>query len=202
MIEAVPRAGLAAASLVALAACVAEPEAPAPQLDEAAVLAASLPVAQAFQAELKAQLQAAIEAGGPKGGVSVCQQAAPAIAAAQSQASGAEVRRVAEKHRNPAGGVPMDLREAYAMLAARPLVEGKPNRLVVQTGSGSDARVHFLSAIPMQEQPCSVCHGTQVEPALREHIEQLYPGDLATGFQPGALRGALVVSWDAAKFLE
>lgn len=193
----------AAAGLAVLGGCAGEPDAPPPPvLDEAAVIAASAPVAESFQAELKAQLQAAIAAGGPKDGVSVCQQAAPAIAAAQSEASGAYVSRIAEKHRNPAGGVPEDLRAAYATLAAQPLVEGKPNRVVVQTGSGAGAKVHFLSAIPMQEQPCSVCHGTQIDPALKAHIDSLYPGDLATGFQPGELRGALLVSWDAGKFLK
>jgi len=194
---------IAALPLLALAACAAEPAAPpAPAIDEAAVIAASLPIAQGFQAELKAQLQAAMKAGGPQAGVSVCQQAAPAIALAQSEASGAAVSRIAERHRNPAGGVPQELREAYAVLAAAPLVEGKPNRVVVQSGTGEGARVHFLSAIPMQDQPCSVCHGTAIDPGLKAHIDSLYPGDLATGFVPGELRGALLVSWDAGKFLK
>jgi hypothetical protein len=197
------RISAAIAALAVLGGCnAAEPDATVPELDQAAVIAASAPVAESFQAELKAQLQAAIKAGGPKDGVSVCQQAAPAIAAAQSQASGAEVARIADKHRNPAGGVPEELRAAYATLAAQPLVEGKPNRVVVQTGSGAGAKVHFLAAIPMQEQPCSVCHGTAIDPALKAHIDSLYPGDLATGFKPGELRGALVVSWDAGKFLK
>lgn len=194
--------GWAALALAALVGCAGEPQPPAPTLDEAAVIAASVPIAQSFQAELKAQLQAAIAAGGAKGGVSVCQQAAPAIAAAQSEASGAEVSRIAAKHRNPAGGVPDDLAQAYAALAAAPVVEGKPNRQIVQTGEGAQARVHFLSAIPMQEQPCSVCHGTNIDPDLKAHIDSLYPADLATGFQPGELRGALLVSWDAARFLK
>jgi mono/diheme cytochrome c family protein len=185
-------------ALAGLASCASEP--PAPALDEAAVVAASMPIAQGFQAELQAQLKAAIADGGPKGGVSVCQQAAPAIAAAQSDASGAVVSRIAAKHRNPAGGVPDDMRDAYAALAAAPMVDGKPNRQIVQTGSGAGAKVHVLSAIPMQEQPCSVCHGTSIDPDLKAHIDSLYPGDLATGFQPGELRGALLISWDAARF--
>ncbi len=190
----------AALALAGLAGCAGEAEPPVPAIDEAAVIAASLPIAQGFQAELQAQLQAAIADGGPKGGVSVCQQAAPAIAAAQSEVSGAEVSRIAAKHRNPAGGVPADLAQAYAALEAAPLVDGKPGRQIVQTGSGAGAQVHFLSAIPMQEQPCSVCHGTQIDAGLKAHIDSLYPGDLATGFKPGDLRGALLISWDADQF--
>lgn len=196
------RHAMAIVTAAALAGCAGEPEPAAPTLDEAAVIAASLPVAQGFQAELQAQLKAAIADGGPKGGVSVCQQAAPAIAAAQSEVSGAEVSRIATKHRNPAGGVPAHLAAAYAVLEAAPLVDGKPNRQIIQTGSGAGAKVQFLSAIPMQEQPCSACHGTQVDPALKAHIDSLYPGDLATGFTPGELRGALLISWDAARFLK
>ena len=202
MTEAMRRAVPAVAALIALAACAGEGEPTAPALDEAAVIAASVPIAQSFQAELKAQLQAAIAAGGPKDGVSVCQQAAPAIAAAQSEASGAKVSRIAARHRNPAGGVPEELAGAYAALEAAPLVEGKPAVQIVATGEGEGARVHFLSAIPMQEQPCSVCHGTAIDPALKAHIDQLYPGDLATGFTPGELRGALLVSWDAERFVQ
>jgi hypothetical protein len=161
-----------------------------------------LPVAEGFQAELQAQLKAAIAAGGAKDGVSVCQQAAPAIAQAQSEASGATVSRIAEKHRNPAGGVPAELRAAYAALAAAPLKDGKPHRQIVQTGAGAEAKVHVLSAIPMQEQPCSVCHGTNIDAGLKAHIDSLYPGDLATGFTPGELRGALLISWDAGRFVK
>jgi hypothetical protein len=194
---------LAALTLVALAGCAEEPVAPPVSLlDEAAVIAASMQIAQGFQAELQAQLQAAIADGGPKGGVSVCQQAAPAIAAAQSEASGAEVSRIAARHRSPAGGVPADLVVAYAALEAAPLVDGKPNRQIIRTGEGAGTKVHFLSAIPMKEQPCSVCHGTNIDTGLKAHIDSLYPGDLATGFKPGELRGALLISWDAAKFMK
>lgn len=190
----------AAMPLLALTACVGEAEPPA--LDEAAVIAASVPVAQSFQADLQAQLKVAIAAGGPKDGVSVCQQAAPAIALAQSEASGAAVSRIAEKHRNPAGGVPAALSDAYAALKAAPVVDGQPNLQIVRTSSGAEAKVHFLSAIPMQEKPCAVCHGTAIDPALKAHIDALYPDDLATGFKPGDLRGALLISWDAAKFVK
>ncbi len=193
---------LTALAVVALAGCAGEPQEPAPTLDEAAVIAASMPIAQGFQAQLKAQLEAAIAAGGPQGGVSVCQEAALAIAQGQSEASGAEVSRIAEKHRNPAGGVPPELADAYAALVAAPLTDGQPSRQIVQTGSGAAAKVHILSAIPMQEQPCSVCHGTSIDPDLKSHIDSLYPGDLATGFTPGELRGALLISWDAAKFMK
>jgi hypothetical protein len=183
--------------LAMLAACG---EAGPPPLDEAAVKARTAEVGAAFQGKLKAQLKAALEAGGPKEAVTVCRSAAPAIAAAESAASGAEISRVAQRHRNPAGGLTDELRPHYEKLAAAPLVDGKPAQAVWRSGEGDAAQVNVLQAIPMQEQPCAVCHGTEVDPALSAHIEALYPGDAATGFSPGKLRGALLVRWPAGAF--
>ena len=71
-----------------------------------------------------------------------------------------------------------------------------------RSGEGDAARVNYLRAIPMQEQPCSVGHGTDIDPAFAARIAELYPDDLATGFEPGELRGALLVSWPAQRFDE
>jgi hypothetical protein len=167
---------------------------------DATVIARSLPIAQEFQAQLKEQLVAALGAGGPETAVRVCKEVAPAIAADQSEASGAQVSRIAERHRNPAGAVRAELRTAYDELAAMPSVDGKPASRVVHTGEGDDARVVYLSAIPMAEQPCSVCHGANIDPALKDVIDGAYPGDTAIGFEPGELRGAMVVSWPREAF--
>lgn len=55
-----------------------------------------------------------------------------------------------------------------------PLVNGKPASRVVHAGEGDDARVVYLSAVPMAEQPCSVCHGANVDPALKAVIDSAY----------------------------
>ena len=177
------------------------PGAPSP-LDEAAVVAASQPVAQEFGMALQGQLAAAIGEGGPMQGVEVCHSVAPQIAAEQSAASGAQVSRVSDRNRNPAGGLTEDVAPHYAELAAQPMVDGQPAATVWRSGEGDAARVNYLRAIPMQEQPCSVCHGTDIDPAFAARIAELYPDDLATGFEPGELRGALLVSWPAQRFDE
>jgi hypothetical protein len=182
---------------LALAACAETGEpAPAP-LDEAAVAARSAPIAQGFAADLRTQLQGALAAGGPINAVSVCQQVAPALAEAASEESGARVTRIAARHRNPAGGVPPERRAQYDELAAAPMADGAPARRIWRA---DDGRVHFLSAIPMAEEPCSTCHGKDIDEDLAAHIESLYPDDAATGFAPGDLRGALLISWPAASF--
>lgn len=185
---------LGAAALLAACGQSVEP------LDEAAVAARSAPVAQAFQQQLKAQLVAALQSGGPVAAVSVCKDAAPAIAASMSEESGAKVSRIAAKHRNPQGGVPDEMLAQYDALAKQPMVNGKPANRIWRSGEGDQAQVHFLSAIPMQAQPCSVCHGNNIAPALQTHIDALYPGDQATGFVPGDMRGALLISWPASAF--
>ena len=200
------RSGLVAIGLAtALGACgEATTDAPqAPAIDEAAVLARTNPLAQSFAGALQGQLKEALAAGGPMLAVGVCKEAAPQIAAEQSSASGAVVRRVSDRNRNPDGGLSEDLRPHYAMLAETPVVDGKPATQIWRSaaaGEGGEARINVLRAIPMQEQPCSVCHGTEIDPDLKAHIDTLYPGDAATGFEPGDLRGALLVSWPASEF--
>lgn len=48
-------------------------------------------------------------------------------------------------------------------------------------------------------QGCLACHGGAVEPDVREAIAARYPGDGATGFEVGDLRGALWVEVPAAQ---
>ncbi|TIX49746.1 c-type heme family protein [Alteraurantiacibacter aquimixticola] len=187
-----------AAPFLALAACSAQQQvAPPTPLDEAAIRERSAPVAQAFQVALQSQLVAAMSEGGPMQAVEVCHEAAPRIAAEQSAASGAEVRRVSDRNRNPDGGLTPDLAPHYAELAAQPLVDGAPATRIWQSGEGEGARINYLSAIPMRDQPCAACHGSDIDPQLKARIDALYPQDAATGFAAGELRGALLVSWPA-----
>ena len=179
-----------AGMVLGLAGCAA----PAPQPVD--VSAKSAVLADRFQADLQGQLQAAMKAGGPVGAIGVCQQAAPAIAASLSEESGAEVRRIALKERNPAAAPEGDLRERLEQLAAAPLTaDGKPAVMQWTSGSAADARAHFMRAIPMKEQPCAACHGTAIAPEVQARLAELYPADKATGFKPGDMRGAILVSW-------
>lgn len=168
----------------------------APALQPVDVSAKSAALADRFQADLQGQLQAAIKAGGPVAAIGVCQQAAPAIAVSLSQESGAEVRRIALKERNPGAAPDGELRERLEQLAAAPLsADGKPAVMQWSSGSGSDARTHYMRAIPMKEQPCAACHGTAIAPDVQAKLAELYPADKATGFKPGDMRGAILVSW-------
>ncbi len=185
----------ASASLVlVLAGCSAPPPQPVD------VSAKSAALADRFQTELQGQLQAAMKAGGPVGAIGVCQEAAPAIAASLSHESGAQVRRIALKERNPAAQAQGEFRVRLEQLAAAPLTtDGKPASMQWTSGSGPNAQVHYLRAIPMKEQPCAACHGTSIAPDVQSKLTELYPADKATGFKPGDLRGAIAISWPLEK---
>lgn len=91
-----------------------------------------------------------------------------------------------------------DLKAHLDVLAAAPLTpDGKPASLQWTSGSGKTAKVNYLRAIPMKEQPCAACHGTSIAPEVQARIAALYPDDRATGFRPGELRGAIAISWSA-----
>lgn len=194
--------GIMGLAMLMLAGCSqGEPGAETvPLVDEAVVLAKSDAVAEQFQGALKAQLKAALEEGGPMQAVAVCHDAAPAIAMAESARSGAEVSRVAAKNRNPDGGLFDEIAPHYARLEKAAMQRGKPASVVWTSGTGDAAQVNVLRAIPMQEKPCMVCHGPSVDPALKARIEALYPGDAATGFEPGDMRGAMLIRWPASAF--
>jgi hypothetical protein len=51
-----------------------------------------------------------------------------------------------------------------------------------------------MKALPTQEL-CLACHGTagRIDPAVRARLAELYPGDRATGYRPGEIRGALTL---------
>lgn len=182
-----------------LAGCGEQQAAPI-VIDETAVAERASYIAADFRNELSSTLFAAMEAGGPVEGIGVCHEAATRIAASQSEASGAEIRRIADKHRNPAGGVPDEARPYYDELAGDPMGNNGPANRIWTSGSAEQGKVHFLAAIAMMDQPCSTCHGTNIAPEVQAKIDELYPQDQATGFAEGDLRGALWITWDASVF--
>lgn len=148
-------------------------------------------LADRFQARLQTALRSAIAEQGLAGAVRACQQLAPAIAAAESAASGARISRIAARTRNPGAAVPADVARHYAELAEQPVENGQPATRIWAQGSG----IVYLRAIPMLGQPCLSCHGAAIDPAVAAQIKALYPADRATGFVPGELRGALLIRW-------
>jgi hypothetical protein len=148
--------------------------------------------------QLKAELSAAIAAGGPVAAIDVCHRRAPEIAAKLSQESGAKVGRTALRVRNPANapdGLERDVLEQFSAELASGKAEG-PLEAVFEIDRGGKVERRYMRAIPT-DAVCLTCHGTSLAPEVAAAIARDYPGDQATGFEQGQLRGAFVVSWPA-----
>jgi cytochrome c551/c552 len=149
--------------------------------------------------QLGQKLKAAMSADGPIAAVSVCKEAAPAIAKSLSAEHGVLITRVGTRVRNSNMGVPNAWqKEALAKFEARMAQGEKPADLeywqVVDTGNGK-RELHYAKAIAAQPQ-CLACHGQPQDIAapLAEKIKLEYPNDEAVGYIVGKLRGAVVVT--------
>lgn len=138
-------------------------------------------------------LREALAAGGPTGGVEVCNTKAPEIAR-QISGDRFEVGRTALRVRNR-DNAPDDWETSVLARFERSLGRGAdPAGLEAwQVETTEDGRIgRYMKAIPTGPQ-CVLCHGENIAPDLRETIQRLYPEDQATGFAPGELRGAFSV---------
>lgn len=149
----------------------------------------------AFSNELKAELMAAMQAGGPLNAIEVCAARAPAIAASVSIDSGMQLSRVSLRNRNP-GNEPSDwqasvLRNFEQRLAAGETADSLSWQEVAVSGGRQEFRL--MKAIPTAPL-CLQCHGEAIAPTVAKKIGELYPEDKATGFREGDIRGAFVVT--------
>lgn len=147
-------------------------------------------LADTYQTNLQAELSAAIKQVGPTGAIGVCQSVAPAIAADLSSKGDLAVSRIARRNRNPDNAVPAELDALYQQLEREPLRDGKPHVVTATIGQ----REVFMRSLPMKDQPCSQCHGTNIAPEVKTAIAASHPNDRATGFAAGDLRGAILVT--------
>jgi len=149
--------------------------------------------------QLKGELSKAIAEGGPVAAINVCYLRAPEIAAQLSQASGARVGRTALRVRNPSNapdGMERVVLEQFATdLGSGPL--DRPLEAIFEIRRGDAVERRYMRAIPT-DALCLTCHGESIAPELAEAIARNYPGDQATGFELGQLRGAFSVVWPAA----
>jgi len=194
-----PRAAwmASAALLMGLAACMFYSPARAAETPHSfeAQLAAARAASKDLGETLKAQLVAAIKAGGPQSAVGVCRTIAPAIATQASQSHGIEVGRTALRVRNPAN-VPDDFeRQALEDFVQKIAAGADPAKLehAEIVSENGETTFRYMKAIPTAADPCLACHGSNIDPGLKAEILRLYPDDRATGFKAGELRGAFTV---------
>ena len=152
---------------------------------------------RALAGRLQGALKKAMKEGGPVHAIAVCNTRARAISEEIGSRRGLTVGRVSLKNRNPAN-TPNAWEKKVLEEFEKEKREGRPvasltYAAVVRTASGRQFR--FMKAIPTRA-ICTMCHGTDIAPAVKKELDRLYPGDRARGFRPGDIRGAFVVTRD------
>lgn len=155
----------------------------------------------AFAGALKSALAAKLAEDGTVGAIDFCHDEAPRIAARVSAEYGVRLGRVpvAGRQRNPANAPAAWQAEGLAAFE-RDVAAGTPVSALrhVRT-EGLPAGVALRSMRGIAVEPvCLACHGKALAEDTRAALARRYPGDAATGFEAGDLRGALWVEVPAA----
>jgi hypothetical protein len=139
-----------------------------------------------FKGQLMRELLRGLEEGGAEGAIGVCSRRAPEIAAEQST-GGVRMGRTSHRLRNPVNAPKPWVEPILAAYA-----EGSETRpwVAVPLPEGRFGYAEPIRVMP----PCLRCHGTQIDPEVRERIAALYPEDRAAGFEHGDFRGLFWVT--------
>ena len=172
------------------------------QAQDSDMLSLSRSISQAMLKELGQKLQSAMTEGGAVNAIGVCNTQAPEIAGRVSAQNQVKLSRVGTRARNPVMGVPNEWQaRALAQFDAGLARGDKPAEMEFsETITKSDGSKEFHFAKPIVLQPmCVACHGgpEQISPEVKSKLSELYPNDKAVNYQPGQLRGAVVLSRSA-----
>lgn len=189
------RGGVFCATGLLLAAAVgcSQQPAQAPPAESAADAVAVVPDAEPSAAQrekmvaakdalfqqLSGRLAEVIGAEGPAAAIAVCQTEALEITRRVGEQQGLQIGRTGVRLRNDANQPPPWSQPLIAAATAEPT-------FVMLTNN------HAAALLPIKLQPqCVVCHGSpsDIPDSIQTKLAELYPGDDATGFAPGELRG-------------
>lgn len=181
-----------AATLVSAACAPAEP----PQLTETQRAAAEEiggAAADQLASTLIGQLTTAMESGGPAGAIDFCStRAMPLTDEVNASLEGLEVKRTTRRLRNPANAADSLEDVALAWFEAQKEQGGVfPSSWVQDTGD----EVRYYRPL-VANGLCIQCHGQAdaLNEEVRSILAERYPGDDATGYGAGDLRGLIRVS--------
>jgi len=159
----------------------------APQVTQLEVLTMEARVkTKAFGMSLKRVLKQELSTNGLESAVQACNLKAPEIAG-QNSKEGWSVSRTALKVRN-SENVP-DVWEAEVLERFETKLAAGADPKTLEEATITEGAFRYMKAIPTG-QVCLACHGSNIQPELKDHIQTLYPQDQATGFELGQLRGA------------
>ena len=141
--------------------------------------------------ELQQKVAAVVREEGPENAFSACRLNFAGVTDRLSDQSGWQIRRTAFRVRNPANAA-----DDWELDVLKRFVQRQQEGVDLQTFefakllSVDGRRVfRYMKPIIMQDS-CLPCHGQNLSPAVVRKIKEKYPGDQATGFAAGDLRGA------------
>jgi len=145
--------------------------------------------------KLKTLLVAEITNNGPVKAIEVCSTLAPAMAKAASEKTGWNIKRVSLKNRNPEAKA--DKWENKAIKGFEKELAASPDA-VMEKGEivKVNKKQYFRYAKGLKTgKECLLCHGKDenVTPEVRAKLKELYPKDLATGYEINQVRGIVSV---------
>lgn len=141
-----------------------------------------------FVGELKPALKQALQEGGPVHAIKVCSTTAPTIARSLSESSGWSIRRVSLKPRNVNNALPDSWERGVLEAFEGELAMGVPIADMVRI-KRDDREFRFIKPQAV-EAVCLACHGENLDPAVSAALGEYAPGDTATGYRLGQIRGA------------
>ncbi len=145
-------------------------------------------IVKTFAGRLKPRLVQALQEGGPVEAITVCSTVAPQIARQLSEETGWQVKRVSLKPRNRETAVPDAWERATLESFDARRAAGEPPAQL-HAAAVVNGRFRYMQAQAV-EPVCLTCHGTHLDPVVKQALAQHYPGDQATGYTQGQLRGA------------
>ena len=164
-----------------------------PHANEDILLDEARKVAMALPPKLIVSLQDEIGRSGLEGAIPICKNIAPKLAVEIFQKTGWKIKRVSLKARNTPSAIPDDWERAALEAFDRRAAAGEqPSELEKGAQVGTEYR--YVKALPVQTL-CLGCHGhpDQLSTEVKSALRQNYPGDEATGYSEGQIRGAISV---------
>jgi len=157
------------------------------------VLEEARSASDALAGDLMGRLFEGLDVGGPVHAVEICSGIALAKAAEYSTPN-LHIRRVSLRARNPASEPDLFERDQLRRLEVLHGEGRVPDEVAEVSIVGGQRYLRYLKPIVLREQ-CLVCHGdlAEVDPDVASVLAERYPGDRATGYRAGDLRGAVSV---------
>lgn len=161
------------------------------QLSPALFIDSAKSYAQATQMQLSSNLMATMTQSGPVGAISFCNERAIELTDSMSINFGISIKRVSDKPRNPNNAANKDELEFIQSIKTELKNGGQPTPVYHALENSNTTYLPILT-----NGLCLKCHGVESKDINSEtlsKLDELYPKDLARGYNLNELRGIWVI---------